>query len=64
MLWQLQDTSALGAVWSVIRTKILSAHSLSSQGIGDPKVLNKFGIKVVISLPGVGKNLRYVYIVS
>ncbi|KAG6878076.1 hypothetical protein C0993_012638 [Termitomyces sp. T159_Od127] len=34
---------------------------LELSGIGDPEVLNKFGIKIVINLPGVGNNLRDVY---
>ncbi|KAL4251315.1 GMC oxidoreductase family protein [Abortiporus biennis] len=31
---------------------------LELSGIGNPKVLNKFGIPVVVDLPGVGENLR------
>ncbi len=31
---------------------------LELSGIGNPDILNKFGIKTLVDLPGVGENLR------
>lgn len=40
---------------------IMSPHLLQLSGVGNPKILKKFGIKVNINLPSIGTGVRKIF---
>lgn len=47
-----------------MRRAIKSPHILELSGIGQPEILGKIGVDVVVDLPGVGENVQEHTIVS